>query len=203
MTTYALIPAAGKSTRMGRPKLALPLRGRTILELVVETIRRAGVEHVLVVVGPHVPELKPLAERARAQVLLLAEETSDMRATIERGLAWLEERFHPRPEDHWLLVPADHPTLHEAVIPRLVAAREESPSRSIVVPTFQGKRGHPVLIDWAHVARLRAFPVGAGVNAYLRERASETVEVPVNTATVLCDLDEPRDYEKLMAESGE
>jgi molybdenum cofactor cytidylyltransferase len=200
MTTYALIPAAGKSARMGRPKLALPFHGRTILETVIETIRRAGIEHVLVVVGPHVAELKPLAESAGAHVLLLAEETPDMRATIERGLMWLEERFHPRPEDHWLLVPADHPTLDEVVIQRLLQTREKSPSRSIVVPTFQGKRGHPVLIDWAHAAGLRVYQAGAGLNAYLRERAGETVEVPVNTATVLCDLDRPEDYESLLRE---
>src|SRR5207237_3552168 len=59
----ALIPAAGKSTRMGRPKLALPLGGRTVLEHVVAALRDAGVEHVLVVVGPHVPELVRSEER--------------------------------------------------------------------------------------------------------------------------------------------
>jgi molybdenum cofactor cytidylyltransferase len=192
----ALIPAAGKSTRMGQPKLTLPFRGRTILEVVIQSIRNSGIEHVLVVIGPHVAELKPLAEGAGAHVLLLAEETPDMRATIERGLDWLEEHFHPQPADRWLLVPADHPTLDEAVIRRLLQAQR----RTIVAPTFQGKRGHPVLIDWKHAAGLRAIRAGAGLNVYLREHAGETVEVPVNTSTILCDLDEPGDYEKLVAE---
>ena len=51
---FAVLPAAGKSTRMGRPKLALPLGERTILEQVVAALRQAEVEHILVIVGPHV-----------------------------------------------------------------------------------------------------------------------------------------------------
>src|SRR5712691_10446212 len=99
--THALIPAGGRSTRMGRPKLALPLGDRSVLERVVGSVRRAGVEHVLVVIGPHVPELVPLARSAGAHVLLLDAETADMRATIEHGLRWLEDHFHPRPDDDW------------------------------------------------------------------------------------------------------
>src|SRR6516225_8575191 len=118
--TFAVIPAAGHSARMGRPKLALPLGERTVLERVIDSLRAAGVEHVVVVIGPHVPQLAPLAQSAGAHVLQLAEETPDMRATAEAGLRWLEGRFRPRPDDTWLLVPADHPTLDPHVIRRLM-----------------------------------------------------------------------------------
>src|SRR5205807_6089865 len=114
--TFAVIPAAGKSTRMGRPKLALPLGGLTVLERVLGALRRGGVEHPVVVVGPHVRELAPLAQGAGAHVCCLAGETADMRATVEQGLRWLEERFRPRPGDDWLLVPADHPALAAGVV---------------------------------------------------------------------------------------
>src|SRR6516164_184174 len=100
--TFAVIPAAGHSRRMGRPKLALPLGERTVLEHVVTALRQAGVELVLVVIGPHVPELAPLAERAGARVLALPEATPEMRATVEAGLYWLEEQVHPVPDERWL-----------------------------------------------------------------------------------------------------
>jgi molybdenum cofactor cytidylyltransferase len=198
----ALIPAAGKSTRMGRPKLALPLGGRTVLEHVIAALRGAGVEHVLVVVGPHVPELVPLAEAAGADALLLPEETPDMRATVEHGLRRLERRFSPRPEDGWLLVPADHPTLDPSVVRQLLAARAARPDCSVVLPTHEGRRGHPALIAWRHVAGLRALPPGQGLNVYLRQQMGETLEVPVPTAEVLCDLDTPADYERLARRAG-
>src|SRR5438094_500805 len=144
--TFALIPAAGKSTRMGRPKLALPVGGRSVLELVLAALREAGIDHILVVLGPHVAQLAPLAEAKGAYVLQLPEETPEMRVTIERGLDWLQERFRPRPDDFWLLVPADHPTLDAEVVRRLLAARKEHPEASLLLPTYQGRRGHPALI---------------------------------------------------------
>jgi molybdenum cofactor cytidylyltransferase len=199
---FALVPAGGRSARMGRPKLSLPLGGRTVLEHTVSTFRRAGVEHVLAVVGPHVPELVPLAEAAGAKVCRLPEETADMRATVEHGLRWLEETFRPAAEDAWLLAPADHPTLNADVIRELLRARAEHPERSVLVPTWEGRRGHPALIAWKHVAGIRAHPAGEGLNTYLRQRAAEVLEVPAASADVLCDLDTPADYERLRRRWG-
>lgn len=195
---FALVPAGGKSARMGRPKLALPLGGRTVLEHTVSAFRRAGVEHVLVVVGPHVPELVPLAEAAGGHVCRLLEETADMRSTVEHSLRWLEERFRPGPKDAWLLAPADHPTLDADVIRQLLQARADHPERSVFVPTWEGRRGHPALIAWSHVAGIRAHPAGQGLNTYLRQCATEVLEVPAASADVLCDLDTPADYEQLL-----
>lgn len=193
----ALIPAGGKSTRMGRPKLALPLGEKTVLEHVVHALRRGGVEQVLVVIGPHVPELVPLAEAAGAQTLLLPHETPDMRATVEAGLRWLEDHYRPQPGDLWLLVPGDHPTLDPAVVRRLLDAQRQHAGCSILLPCFHGKRGHPTLIQWRHVAAIRKRPVEEGINVYLRAQASETLEVPVATESVLVDLDTPEDFEYL------
>jgi molybdenum cofactor cytidylyltransferase len=195
--TFAVIPAGGKSRRMGRPKLTLPLGGRTVLEHVLGALHRAGVEQPLVVIGPHVPELVPLAEASGAQVLLLGEETADMRATVEHGLRWLEEHRQPSAADNWLLVPADHPTLDAAVVRQLLEARAAHPESSLILPTFEGRRGHPTLISWRHVAAMRALPAGQGLNVYLRQHAAETLELPVTTSAVLCDLDTPEDYERL------
>jgi molybdenum cofactor cytidylyltransferase len=195
--TFAVIPAAGQSARMGRPKLSLPLGGRSVLERVVEAVRRGGVEATVVVIGPHVPELVPLAEAAGAVPVLLPEQTPDMRATVEYGLRWLEERFRPAPADLWLLLPADHPTLDGALVRRLLEARANTPYHSLVIPTFEGRRGHPAVIDWRHVAGIRALPQGEGLNRYFRRHAGQTLEVPVESADVLCDLDTPEEYEQL------
>src|SRR5438876_757506 len=102
---FAVVPAAGHSTRMGRTKLALPLGGRTVIEHVVTALREGGAEHVLVVVGPHVPELGPLALAAGAGVCQLTEATPDMRATVEHGLRHLERLHSPRLTDAFLLAP--------------------------------------------------------------------------------------------------
>lgn len=195
MTIFALIPACGHSRRMGRPKLSLPLAGRTVLERVIAALSEAGVGPIVVVVGPHVPELIPIAESAGAVSLALPQETPDMRATVEAGLRHIEERWAPQSEDAWLLVPADHPTLEAGAVRRLLHERAAHPEATIFVPTFDGRRGHPALIGWGHVAGMRALPADQGLNAYLRQQAVR--EVPVETAAVLADLDTPADYERL------
>jgi molybdenum cofactor cytidylyltransferase len=195
---FALIPAAGKSRRMGQPKLLLRLGDRTILEHVCRAVKLAGVERVVVVVGPDGCALVPLAESAGADVLQLDDDTAEMRHTILHGLSWLQTQCQPRPDDAWLLLPADHPCVEPDVIVELSAAHAQQPERSIVVPTYQGQRGHPVLIGWEHLAAIRHLPEGTGLNAYLRQHPGRTLELPVSRPSILWDLDTPEDYHRLL-----
>jgi molybdenum cofactor cytidylyltransferase len=183
---------------MGRPKLALPLGGRTVLECVISALRQAGIEHIIVVLGPNGTALATLAESAGAHAVILSEETPDMRSTVERGLAWLEERLHPHSDDSLLLVPADHPTLQPAIVEQLLQARADHPAKSIIIPTYSGQRGHPALIAYSHVAGIRAMQPGRGLNRYLRDHPAEVLEVQTNSPQVLCDLDTPKEYEALL-----
>jgi molybdenum cofactor cytidylyltransferase len=195
---FAVVPAGGQSTRMGRPKLSLPYNGHTVLECVLDALRHGGCEETLVVLGPHVSELEPLARSANAHVCLLSETTPDMRATVEVGLGWLERHFRPAASDAWLLVPADHPTLDAGVVRLVRQAFLAQLDKSIVVPTYGGKRGHPTLLAWKHVQGVRAHTAGHGMNTYLRQCQSETLELPVANPAILCDLDTPADYARLL-----
>ncbi|MBO0697952.1 MAG: nucleotidyltransferase family protein, partial [Zavarzinella sp.] len=193
--TFAVVPAAGQSTRMGRPKLSLRLGDRTVLEHVVAALRAGGVDHVVVVIGPHVSDLALPATLAGADVHLLPEQTPDMRTTVERGLLWLEEQYRPRPDDFWLLAPADHPMLNPAVVRQLLETG--TGDRSIVVPVHGGRRGHPTLIGWRHVAGIRSLRPGVGINAYILDH--NVFEVPVTDPSVLADLDTPEDWARIRA----
>jgi CTP:molybdopterin cytidylyltransferase MocA len=193
----AVVPAAGLSSRMGRPKLALPLGERTIIERVVLALRDGGVKPIVVVIAPHVAELGPIAAAAGASVVVLPSATADMRATVEHGLRWLDEHDQPTADDAWMLAPADYPLLDGNVVRGLCDQFAHDPTKSIVVPIYNGKRGHPVLIGWKHVAGIRATPAGQGIDAYLRAHSAETLELSVTSAGVLNDLDTPGEYERL------
>ena len=200
METYGLIPAAGKSRRMGRPKLLLPLGETTVLEHALSAVRSAGVTNILVVVAPDSEALAQLAEAAGANVLRLREDTPDMRATCTYGLAWIEEHFQPRAEDGWLLLPADHPTVRPEVVHALLAAAQESIDKTITLPTFQGRRGHPTWLRWSHIDALRSLPPEQGLNTFIRMHAAETLELAWPSDEILRDLDTPEDYARLLGE---
>ena len=197
----AVVPAAGHSTRMGRPKLALPLGDRTVLEHVIAALKDGGAKQVVVVVGPHVPELILPAEAAGAGICRLSEPTPDMRATVERGLVWLKDHTSPHPEA-FLLAPADHPTIEAGVVRTLCESFRSDPAKSILIPTHGGGRGHPVLFAWPHVNGIRALPRDCGINIYVREHAAEVREIEVEGPSVLWDLDTPEDYARLKGRLG-
>jgi molybdenum cofactor cytidylyltransferase len=176
---------------MGRPKLGLPLGSSTVFGQVVAALRGGGADVVLVVIGPHVPELVPLAEAAGAEPLRLAAPTADMRETVHAGLRRLGQHYHPAPDDRWLLAPGDCPAVSAATVRRLL----DVPGEAIVVPTVAGRRGHPVRFPWRHAAGIFDLPPGSGIDAFVR--AQPVVELPVDDPGVLCDVDTPADYDRL------
>jgi molybdenum cofactor cytidylyltransferase len=184
---------------MGRPKLSLPLGDKTVLEHVISALKEAEVSDILVVLGPHVAHMSGAINRAGARVMVPADETFTMRETVEQGLTWLENRFHPDRSESWFLVPADYPILEPAIIRKLIRKRERNRRYSIFIPTYQGRRGHPALIGWKHVEAIRALPPEIGLNVYLRRQEKRTLEVPVDSPTILWDLDTPEDYQRILA----
>ena len=187
---------------MGRPKLLLPLGTQTVLERVVAAVRAGGIAEVLVVVGPADSGLTQAAEATGAHVLQLERDTGEMRETCLAGLGWLENRFHPSPEDGWLLLPADHPTIRADVIEAIVAAAGRHPEHSIFVPEHEGKRGHPVWLRWPHAAEVGALRAGVGLNALVRRHAAATMRLPWPSPEILFDLDTPEDYRRLCDSVG-
>lgn len=194
-----LVPAGGRGSRMGRPKLALPVGGRAVVARVVTALREGGADAVLVVVGPHAPEVGPLAAGAGAEVLRLAEPTGDMRETVERGLAWLGDRYRPGPADAWLLTPGDCLLLTADAVRCVCEGYRQRPGAGVVVPVSGGQRGHPVLLAWPLAVEVFRLPPGAGVDTLVRSREADTVEVAAEPG-VLADLDTPADYAALRHE---
>ena len=196
---FALIPAAGKSVRMGRPKLSLPLGNKTIIEHVVTAFRCVST-NVVVMLAPHTSDLAPLIASTGGQPILMPTETPDMRATTEHGLDWLEANCHPDAKDYWFLSPADHPTLDPAVLHYLLSCLKAEPEKSLFLPTYKGKRGHPALVSWKHVNGIRQWDRDKGLNTYFRSCITDTMECEVDNEEIFRDLDTPEDYQRLLKE---
>lgn len=187
----AIVLAGGRSERMGTQKLAIKLGGKTVLERVVDALNEAQVDSILVVLGPTASGLEGLV-RPPAQALVLAEQTRDMRSTLEAAVDHIESEGRMSQNDGLLVCLGDQPTLRSETVRSLLAAYQLDPSR-IVVPVFDGRRGHPVLLPWQTLASIRRLPPEQGLNALLRGAVCGVIELPTDDADVLLDLDEPSD----------
>ncbi len=181
---------------MGRPKLLLPLGGVTVIEGVVTALRRGGAERVIVVAppaeSPEGPALAAAIARAGAEVLSPESRPAEMRQSVELGLVALANDPPPR----WvILCPGDAPGL----TPKLVANLLELAARRrdcIVIPSHEGRRGHPIVLPWDVAAEVRTLPPDVGVNALVARHADRVIELPVPDPGLIADLDTPEDLDR-------
>ena len=192
----AIVPAAGKSQRMGQPKLLLPLGRRRVIEHVLSALAESKVDQTVVVVPPRAVELVAVAEGCNAVVVRLLNQTSDMRSTIEYGLTYAEDTWGTDQLSGFLVAPADQPTVCPATVDHLIQ-RSRVSSAKVFIPTFKGRRGHPVLFLWELATQVRSIPPDHGLNHLVTQLGHDVEECPTDTAGVLEDLDTPEDYERL------
>lgn len=181
---------------MGRPKLMLPWRGKTVIETVLEAWRASRVSQVVMTVRADDAELAATGRAAGAEVVVVAPPPADMKASVLAGLEYAAARYQPQPGDAWLLAPADMPLLSPQTIDSLLAAwsQRDSDCFDIVAPCRAGRRGHPVLFGWPLAAAARQLGEGEGLNQLLaRHRVKE---LQVDDEAGFIDLDTPEDYRR-------
>ena len=192
----AIVPAAGRSGRMGRPKLILPVGGIPLIARVVAALRDGGADRIIVVAPPTLEPgadaLREAAEAQGAEVVVPDRPTFDMRASVELGLSHLFDG--PKPSA-LLLTPGDLPGLGRDAVARVIGASIGSPGR-IVAPRCLGKRGHPLLLPWPLALEIPRLPPGVGVNALLSDHADAIDFVTIDDADLLDDLDTSDDYRR-------
>jgi molybdenum cofactor cytidylyltransferase len=195
---FAVIPAAGHSRRMGRPKLLLPLGEATVMARLLAALEHPAIAARLVVVRPDDEPLRAEVQRSGGIALQPVQPPPDMRTSVEHALASIQERFAPRPDDGWLLVPADHPVLDRGLVDRVIA-EWQTHRPEVLVPTCGGRRGHPTVFRWNLAAAVSGLPSDCGLNQLVRDSGREVLEVELGDPAVLTDLDTPADYKSLAA----
>ncbi|MCA9206964.1 MAG: NTP transferase domain-containing protein, partial [Planctomycetales bacterium] len=103
MRSFAVVPAAGESRRMGRPKLLLPWGDSTVIQTVLAAWQASRVDRVLVVVRPDDAELAEVCRRAGATVVVPGESPPEMKRSIQLALHEIHHRHAPTDADAWLL----------------------------------------------------------------------------------------------------
>ncbi len=184
----AILLAAGASSRMGTPKALLAWRGSTLLGFAIAQLRAAGVSELVVVLGLAHAEIETaLPELAGTTVRLNLDEASGRSGSIRIGAAAV-----PDIVEKVVVQSVDQPTSAE-VLGALLAMHAD-----VVVPTSNGRRGHPVCFSGALLEELREVTEDTqGLRAVVQRHT--ITEVEVGTDTVFWNLNDPRAYAEALA----
>jgi molybdenum cofactor cytidylyltransferase len=187
----ALVLAAGESSRMGRDKATLGYGGSTFLGTVLKNLGEAGLERVAVVLGHHAEEIRRAMNLGGAEVVINRHYRRGQTSSLQAGLEALKS-----PElDAVVVCLVDHPAVSVRTLRRLVDSFRESRA-PVVIPTHQGRRGHPVLLARELFKELDSLGSDAGANMVVHKYQAATQFVEVNDPGVLLDVDDPESYRR-------
>ena len=175
---------------MGRPKALLPFRGRTFLANILDAISHTSIEDTFVVLGHHRAEIEQ--SLSLPSVVFNPNYEQGMITSFQAGVRALSWDASGA-----FLFLVDHPVVEPATIEAMIM--NLAPNR-IVLPTFEGRRGHPVLFSSEVLEEILALPSTEGANIVVRKNPARIVEVPVSTPGILVDIDTPEQFEKLREE---
>jgi molybdenum cofactor cytidylyltransferase len=187
----ALLLAGGESTRMGRPKALLEWGGETLIEYQIDELRQPPVERVVVVLGHRAGDVRPFAERIECDIIV--------NELWERGRASsLRVAARELPDDTRTIVILDVDSPRPRIVIHRLIENHIRASSMITVPTFDGQRGHPTVIDgWLLPELRRVRERSQGLRGLLEAHETDIVEVPFDSEVVLLGFNTPQEYEQV------
>lgn len=191
----AIILAAGRSTRMGLPKMLLPWGDVTVIEHVISVFASGGIEDILVITGGAREQVEEIIQKSSKHSRLVRTvynteyQAGNMLSSIQCGLKNLAEKKGGAA----MLGLGDQPQVQTGSV-RLVAEAFLQKQSLLVIPSFEMRRGHPWLVArplWGELLEMNAAETSRD---FLNRHAHDIHYVPVDTPSILADMDTPEDY---------
>ena len=179
---------------MGAFKPLLPFGESTVVEACIDHLAQGGVESVTVVLGHRASEMRERLSHLPVTFAVNPEAESEMGASIARGVEQL-----PAGAGTILIALCDQPAIPAEVIRFLISERVRTGAR-LVVPQYEGRGGHPVLIDGSFRAELLQLDAGRGLRAFFDVHRDEVLRLAVASPYVARDMDTWDDYRALHEE---
>jgi molybdenum cofactor cytidylyltransferase len=187
----AVVLAAGRSRRMGACKVLLPVEGRPVIARLVRALAQCPIQEAIVVTGDNTPLVAKALEGLPAKLVRNPDPDSEMLDSVRLGLRALPEVCAAA-----LIVPGDQTRLNPALVCPLIEAFNTT-GRGLVLPTFRGSRGHPLLVSRRYFAEVLHSLDTTGLRGLLQAHLEDVHEVPLDQSAVLDDMDTPEDYRRL------
>ena len=192
----AILLGAGESKRMGKNKLFLSWGKRTILGHCLQALLRSMVKEVVIVLNDQMKELDHRLDKKKVKVVVNPDYKNGMSTSIRCGLKALDPN-----SDGILIALGDQPFLKTRTINALIEVFGRAEGK-IIVPSFRGRRGHPVIFDRKYEEELLRLRGDAGGKTIMMKHPEDVHIVPVKSEGVIRDIDIWEDYLSLFPSPG-
>ena len=189
----AILLAAGQSKRMGKNKQLLSFGGKPFIRHCLDTLFEAGLQDIIVVLGPTGDEIEPVISTLPVSIVWNAARKSDMADSARIGLRTL-----PKHVAGVLVCLGDHPLVKPATIQEIHTYHKVHPEK-IIIPTFSGKKGHPTLFPRDILEEI--FEV-ATLRDIIHRDSERIALLDVSDPGVHTDIDTPEDFGRITTDTS-
>ncbi len=186
----AVILSGGVSSRMGSPKALVPYQGRPFLEHLLEVTSRPEIGVRRVVLGAHAEPIAKAINLKAGEIVINHEWEKGQLSSIQAAL-----RSLPPGTDGMLLCLIDHPLISGALVQELIE-QFYATKKPIVLPVYEGRRGHPVIFSATLYDELLRAPIETGARAVVWAHQGEIEEVRTNEEGCVLNLNDPETMNK-------
>jgi molybdenum cofactor cytidylyltransferase len=189
----AILLAAGRSKRMGAFKPLLPFGNSTVIESCITYLREGGVDDIVVVVGHRGSDVQNRLKHAEVLFAVNQEAESEMGGSIARGVDQI-----PPGAGATVIALTDHPAVPASVVSNLIEAWRSG--AKLAKPEFEGRGGHPVLVDLSFRQELLSLDPAGGLKTFFVTHRDAVRRLSVTSPFVARDMDTWDDYRALHQE---
>jgi molybdenum cofactor cytidylyltransferase len=176
---------------MGTPKQLLRLDDRPLLQHVLDNVRVSSVMEIVLVLGFAAEAIRRKIDAGNVRVVINENYQQGMGASLKAGLSAVSPQSEAA-----IVVLADQPFVRPATLDQLVAEHDRCKAQ-ILIPTYRGFRGNPVLLDRSVFPEIMTIQGDMGCRAIFGNHLEGIVKVPVDDVGILLDLDRQSDFEAL------
>ena len=186
----AIILAAGESKRMGSPKMLLPFNGSTMLESVIANVSASEIAKIIVVLGADKEALVQLLGKLHISYCYNENFKEGMLSSVQCGFRNLPQEINAA-----LVFQGDQPLITRNAINPLIEAYLLS-GKGIVIPVYNLKRGHPILIDIKYRKEIEKLTPDEGLHMLSARFPEDVIEIETSESGILRDFDTYKEYMK-------
>jgi molybdenum cofactor cytidylyltransferase len=187
-----ILLSAGKSSRFGSLKALADLNGQTIIEQLQRILLKTNIDEIIIVLGFEMERIKPfLLKHEKIQFVYNKDYNFGQTSSFKAGLAKVSSD-----SEGVLLLPVDYAFIRPETIDYLISQFRKASSSRITIPSFDGKKGHPLLFKSSLYPEYLALSNDVGINTIGQKYPNETQIIPVSDGGVIKTFNTPEEFEQ-------